>query len=190
MRSVILENALPNPLAETVTTGGMADFTGGGARDESYNDPYEMPMDPRQRHAQRHADGRPVIFRPPFGPPVREDPEETSSSWRRVNADDEDGAIILTKSDGASVHIAEIGVDEDERAFVRSAIFSNEDLDKYDNLAGVFSGLSDEASWKQAEPWLRAYAKLIYHRQKQSEFPSLEQALGSLGLSEVPKEGS
>jgi len=194
--SVILDDADPNPLAECVSTGGMADFTGGGGvRDESHNDPYEMPMDPRDRHAQRHADGRPVIFTPPFGPPVSEDPEESASGWRRVNSGDEgkgalEDSIILTKSDGPSINVAEISVDDaDALAVVRSAIFSKEDLDKFDNSAGVFSGLIDEASWKQAPYWLRAYAKLIYHRQQEFEFPSLEQALGSLGLSEVPKEG-
>jgi hypothetical protein len=127
---------------------------------------------------------------------VSEDPEKTSSGWRRVNTEEGgrgalEDSIILTKSDGHSVNIAEISVDDaDTLAVVRSAIFTNEDLDEYDNLAGVFSGLSDEASWKQAEPWLKAYAKLIYHRQKQSEFSSLEQALNSIGLSEVPKKGS
>jgi len=194
MDSVILDDADPNPLAECVSTGGMADFTGGGGvRDESHNDPYEMPMDWRDRHAQRHADGRPVIFTPPFGPPVSEDPEESASGWRRVSAGDDkalEDSIILVKSDGPSINVAEISTDDaDALAVVRSAIFSKEDLDKFDNSAGVFSGLIDEASWKQAPYWLRAYAKLIYHRQQEAEFPSLEQALGSLGLSEVPKEG-
>jgi hypothetical protein len=182
----ILDDADPSPLLETVTTGAMADFT--GTKEESYNDNYEMPMDWRDRTSQKQADGRSVIFTPPFGPPVREEPDDVEGfGWKLIN---DVGVFVLLKSDGKTVNMVEISPSDDDTVIARSAIYTIEDLGKLDKQAGIHSGIGDEESWTQAPTWLRAYAKLLFYKQKETEYPSLADALRSeTGLFKLPQEG-